>query len=543
MTWTQIYDPVRGIHLSAILALLPILVLFYALAVRRLPGHKGGLLALIVAILAAHFAWRMPMRLILLSGLHGTLFGLFPIGWIIVAALFLYNVTVETGQFEVIKNSVARVSNDRRLQALLIAFSFGAFLEGAAGFGAPVAISTAMLAGLGFEPLRAAGISLLANTAPVAFAGFGIPLVTLSGVTGLDLTRLSAMVGRQLPFLSALLPAWLVTLVAGWRGLKGISAAVAVSGLSFAATQWFTANYLGPYLPDLLSALVSTGALIILLKFWRPREVWRFPGEGGGQTAAPTAAPQPAGRVLRAWTPFLLLTVVVLLWNLPWLKNLLDTVTMEIPLPGLHNMVHRMPPAVDAPSPYPALFRFNWLSVPGTALFLTALVSLRLLGMGMGRGLRLLGKTVVQLWSPLATIASVLALAFIMNYSGMSTALGLLLTGTGKAFPFFAPLLGWLGVFLTGSDTSSNALFGKLQTVAAGQIGIDPVLTAAANTSGGVTGKMISPQSIAVATASADLVGREGQLFRYTIKHSLIMTLLIALITLMQAYVARWMVP
>lgn len=545
MPWTQSYDPFGQVAFSALCAALPILALFYALAVRRLPGHKGGPLALALALLVAYLAWRMPMRLVLLSGFAGVLFGMFPIGWIIVTALFLYNITVETGQFELIKDSVARVSGDRRLQALLIAFSFGAFLEGAAGFGAPVAISAAMLVGLGFEPFRAAGISLLANTVPVAFAGFGIPLVTLAGVTGLELRDLSAMVGRQLPFVSAILPAWLVVVVAGWRGLKGVWPAVLVSGLSFAMAQWLSSNYLGPYLPDLLSALVSTAALVTLLRFWRPSATWRFahePAPGVAPRAARETAPS-AGRIMRAWVPFLLLSGIVLLWNVPVVKQALDAVTLKPAIPGLHNTVLRTPPAVAAEAPYPAVFNFNWLSVPGTALLLTALLSMWYLGMKPVRGLRLLVKTVRQLWSPLLTICSVLALAFIMNYSGMSTTLGLVLTKAGKAFPFFAPLLGWLGVFLTGSDTSSNALFGKLQAVTASQIGADPTLIAAANTTGGVTGKMISPQSIAVATASASLVGQEGRLFRFTLRHSIILALIISAITFLQAYVVGWMVP
>ena len=544
MTWTQSYTPAGGVMLSALLAALPVLALFYALAIKRLPGHKGGVLALVFAVMTAYFAWHMPMRLILLAGAYGALFGVFPIGWIIVTALFLYHVTVETGQFDVIRGSIARVSNDRRLQALLIAFSFGAFLEGAAGFGAPVAISTAMLVGLGFEPFRAAGISLLANTAPVAFAGFGIPLVTLAGVTGLDLFRLSAMVGRQLPFLSVLLPAWLVVVVAGWRGLKGVLPAVIVSGVSFAAVQWFTANYLGPYLPDLLSALVSTGALVILMRFWRPAGVWRFPGEDAGTGEGdPTAGRPSPGRVLRAWAPFLLLTAIVLAWNAPPLRSLLDAATLRFPVPGLHDVVRRIPPAAAGAPAYPAVFTFNWLSVPGTALLFAAILSMWLLGLGVRDGLRVFGRTAARLWSPLLTIVSVLAVAFIMNYSGMSTTLALLFTRAGRAFPFFAPLLGWLGVFLTGSDTSSNALFGNLQTVTARQIGADPILLAASNTTGGVTAKMISPQSIAVATASANLAGQEGRLFRFTIGHSLALALLISLLTLLQAYVLQGMVP
>lgn len=540
MTWPQIYDPANNLYLSGILAALPVLVLFFALAVRRLPGHLGGLLALTAAIVVAFAIWRLPMRLVLLSALYGAMFGLFPIGWIIVTALFLYQVTVETGRFEAIKASIARISQDRRLQALLIAFSFGAFLEGAAGFGAPVAIATAMLAGLGFEPFKAAGLSLLANTVPVAFAGFGIPLVTLAGVTGLELQRLSTMVGRQLPFLSVLIPVWLVVTVSGWRGLKGALPAVLASGISFAVTQWFTASHLGPYLPDLLSALVSTAALLLLLRIWQPAKVWRFAGE------APVEIPDASlsgGVVVRAWAPFLMLTVVIVLWNLPPVRAVLEAATIKFPLPGLHNAVIVIPPATAGRSPYPAIFAFNWLSTPGTALFLTAAASSLLLGLKPRQASRVFLSTAARLWSPLAFIVSVLALAFMMNYSGMSTALGLLFTGTGKAFPFFAPFLGWIGVFLTGSDTSSNALFGKLQTVAAQQVGLDPVLTAAANTSGGVTGKMISPQSIAVAAASANLAGREGRLFRWAFRRSLILVLLAGVIAILQAYVFRWMVP
>ncbi|WP_338833438.1 Glycolate permease GlcA [Moorella humiferrea] len=534
MPWVQVYDPVNNLALSALLAALPILFLFYALAVQKMKGHIAGLLTVIVAIVVAVVGYRMPLNLALLSFIDGGLYGLFPIGWIVVTAVFLYQITVKTGQFEIIKDSIAGITEDRRLQALLIAFSFGAFLEGSAGFGAPVAITAAMLAGLGFNPVYAASICLLANTAPVAFGAIGVPVLTLGQVAGIDPMLLSKMIGRQLPFLSILVPFWLVAIMSGWKGVKETWPACLVSGGSFAVAQWFSSNYLSPMLPDIISSLFSLICLILLLRVWQPRNIWRFTNE----RASEKFTRHSPGAVLKAWAPFIVLTLMVADWGTGPVKAVLDQVTLKFPIPGLHQAVVKA-----GGEPMAAIFTFNWLSAPGTGILIAAFITMLLLNMRFGDWLRLFGETLHELRYAILTMFLVLGFAYIANFSGMSTTLGQALTVTGKVFPFVAPFLGWLGVFITGSDTSANALFGKLQYVTAQNIGVDPVLTVAANSSGGVTGKMISPQSIAVATAATGQVGREGELFRFAIVPSLLMTVFISIITLLQAYVFTWMLP
>jgi len=536
MTWTQVYDPLKNIGLSALVAALPIFFLFWALAVKRMKGHIAGLLTALVAVVVAVAAYGMPAKLALLSTANGALYGFFPIGWIVLTAVFLYNVTVKTGQFEIIKNSIASITDDRRLQALLIAFSFGAFLEGAAGFGTPVAISGAMLVGLGFNPLYAAGICLIANTAPVAFGGVGIPIIVAGQVTGIPDMAISQMVGRTLPLLSAVVPLYLVILMAGWKGAKEVLPAIAVSGLSFAVAQWYSANYMSPMLPDIIASLVSIIALTVFLKFWKPKNIWRFPNEP--KATATSELKYSAAEILRAWAPFIILTIFITAWGLKPVKEFLDNFALiKFHIPGLDNTI------VKGGKPMEAIFKFNYLSAAGTAILISAFVSIIMLGMRISDGVKVFVETVKTLKFPLVTIMAVLGFAYIANFSGMSTTMGLALSKTGKYFPFFAPFLGWLGVFITGSDTSANALFGKLQQVTAGQIGVDPVVTVAANTSGGVTGKMISPQSIAVATASVGLVGEESNLFRFTVKHSLIFATVIGVITTLQAYVLKWIIP
>jgi lactate permease len=546
MPWIQAYAPVGGsVALSAAVAVVPLAVLFACLAVFRMKAVKAALLALASALIISVLAWGMPAKLAGLAAAQGAAFGLFPVFFIVLATLFLFNITVKGGQFEVIRASLAGVTPDRRLQALLIAFCFGAFIEGAAGFGAPVAIAGATLVGLGFRPFYAAGLCLLANTAPVAFGTIGIPIVAMGGVMGLNesgLMKLSAVVGHQLPFISLILPAYLVLIMAGLRRTIEVLPAVAACGATFAVCQWTVATYLGPYLPDILSALAAMAALMVLLRFWRPRTTFRFEHdpsevrEAHGHTGA---------KVLRAWSPYLALTAMVLLWGAPSVKSALNRSTVMIPVAGLDNAIARAPArdAAQAPVPVAARFKLDYLASGGSAVLVAALFSAMICGLGAVETLRLLGKTLHDLRYPAVTIASVLALAYVMNASGMTTCLGISCTKAGHAFPFIAPILGWLGVFLTGSDTSSNVLFGGLQKAAAEQLGLNPLLTAAANTSGGVMGKMISPQSLAVACAATGMVGEEGSLFRFTLRHSLLLLLVVCVITYLQAYYLPWMVP
>ncbi|BBB89916.1 MAG TPA: lactate permease LctP family transporter [Methylomusa anaerophila] len=544
MAWTQVYDPMGNLGLSALIAAIPIIIIFYLLAVRRSPGQVAGAAAVVAAVLVAILVYKMPVATALTATGIGALYGVFPIFWIVITAIFLYNMTVESGQFEIIKDSVASVTDDRRLQALLIAFAFGAFLEGSAGFGTPVAISAGMLVGLGFNPLYAAGLCLIANTAPVAFGGIGIPIIVAGQVSGLETIKISQMVGRQLPFLSVLIPMYLVVLMAGWKAMLEVLPACVVAGVAFAGFQYFASNFLGPELPDILSSLACIIALAIFLKCWKPANIWRFPGEKPAQSCAgPKGHGYTFGQIMKAWSPFIILTAMVILWGLKPVQTVLDAATIKWVVPGLDKMTIQVAPIMKEATPMAAVFKINYLSAAGTALFFASIISAAILGIGPARFISLLAKTFKQLRKPLITIPCVLGLAYIMNFSGMSSTLGLFLAGTGSYFPFFAPLLGWVGVFLTGSDTSANALFSNLQVITAQQVGVDPVLTVAANSSGGVTGKMISPQSIAVATAATGLVGKEGDLFRFAIFHSIGLAIVVGLMTLLQAYVLTWMIP
>ncbi len=544
MTWTQEYIPLGNLALSTLAAAIPIIVIFYLLAIRRTPGEVAGISALAVAFLVAVLVYKMPVTTALAATIMGIAYGIFPIFWIVITAIFIYNMTVETGKFDIIKNSIAAITDDRRLQALLIAFAFGAFLEGAAGFGTPVAISAGMLVGLGFNPLYAAGLCLIANTAPVAFGGIGIPIIVAGQVTGIDTMKISQMVGRQLPFLSAIIPIWLIVLMAGWKATMEVLPACLIAGISFAALQFVSSDFLGPELPDILSSLAAIFTLTIFLKSWKPASIWRFPDERGNKVkAAATLPTYSSGELFTAWSPFIILTVMVILWGLKPVKALIDAPTLSIYVPGLHNLVTQVAPIAKTPTPMTAVYKINWLSAAGTALFIASVISAMILGVGPGQFFRIFGKTFKQLTKPLITIPAVLGLAYIMNYSGMSSSLGMFLAGTGSFFPFFSAWLGWLGVFLTGSDTSANALFGNLQAVTAQQVGVNPILTVAANSSGGVTGKMISPQSIAVATAATGLVGKEGDLFSFTVMHSIILVVIVGIMTYLQAYILSWMIP
>jgi L-lactate transport len=543
--WPQVYNPLGNIWFSSLIAAVPILFFFVALAVVRMKGYLAGTLTVVLALLVSIFFYRMPLRMALAAAGDGFLFGLWPIAWIIVTAVFLYRITVRTGQFEIIRASVVSITEDQRLQMLLVGFSFGAFLEGAAGFGAPVAITAALLVGLGFNPLYAAGLCLITNTAPVAFGAMGIPIIVAGQVTGIDPFKIGAMAGRQLPLLSFLIPFWVIMIMDGWRGVRQTWPAILVCGGSFAVTQFFTSNFIGPQLPDITSALVSLVSLTIFLKYWKPKNIFRFPG----QHATLKAESHSFAQVARAWSPFAVLTVFVTLWSLKPFNALfakgghLAWTVINSPVPMLDRLVIKMPPIVNAPTPYGSVYTFNWLSATGTAILLASLVSILLLRMRPMDAIRTFAGTLNDLKFPILSIGMVLAFAYIANYSGLSATLAMLLAATGLAFPFFAPFLGWIGVFLTGSDTSSNALFCNLQANTAHQIHVSNTLMVAANSSGGVTGKMISPQSIAVATGAVGLVGRESDLFRFTLKHSLMLAALVGVITMLQAYVLKWMVP
>ena len=554
-TWQQLYTPLGSLGLSALAALVPIIFFFLALAVFRLKGHVAGAITLLLSLLIAVFVYHMPVDKALASAVYGFFYGLWPIAWIIVAAVFLYKLTVKSGQFEIIRSSVLSITTDQRLQVVLIGFSFGAFLEGAAGFGAPVAITAALLVGLGFNPLYAAGLCLIANTAPVAFGALGIPIIVAGQVSGVDAFKIGAMAGRQLPILSVIVPFWLVAMMDGWRGVRETWPALLVAGGTFAISQFFTSNFIGPELPDITSALLSMVCLTLFLRVWQPANLREtefsslnadgtatLGGVGGGGRAE-SESQYRFGQIFKAWSPFLILTVLVTLWTMKPFKALflpggaLESWVAVINVPYLHQLVLKAAPIVANPTPMPAIYKFDLVSASGTAIFLAALISMAILRIGVKSGAATFGDTLRELKWPVLTIGMVLAFAFVTNYSGMSTTLALVLAGTGAAFPFFSPFLGWLGVFLTGSDTSSNALFGSLQATTAHQLGVSDTLLVAANTTGGVTGKMISPQSIAVACAATGMVGRESDLFRFTVKHSLIFAAFIGLITLAQAYV------
>ena len=537
MAWKQVIDPFGNTALSLLVAAVPILFIFYALIIRKMKGYQSSLFATGIALLIATIVYGMPVKLALLSVAHGALYGLFPICWLVVMAVFLFNITVKSGQFEIIKQVMASITADRRLQALLIAFSFGSFLEGTAGFGAPVAITAAMLVGLGFNPLYASGICLIANTAPVAFGSIGIPITVASQVSGIPEMPISQMVGRTLPILSLMLPFYLVTIIAGFRKAREVGPAVLVSGLSFAFFQWFASNYLGPALPDVIAGLGSIVCLMGFLRFWKPPTIWRFANE-----PAPTLntdAAYTGGQIVRAWSPFMVLTITIIAWGLQPVKDVLNaTGQVYFEFPGLHNTIQGSDGNL-----LPKLFKVNYLSAAGTAILLSALIAIPLVGLTYREGGRVFAATLNQLKFPILTIASVLGFAYIVNDSGITGTLAAVLASTGFLFPFFAPMLGWLGVFITGSDTSANALFSKLQYATATSIGVDPVVTVAANVSGGVVGKMISPQSIAVAAAAGNLVGQESQLFRFTVKHSFLMLAFICCLTLAQAYALKWLIP
>ncbi len=542
MTWSQNYAPLGGLALSTVVAALPVVVLLGLLAFWHVRAHVAAMAALALALLTAILAYGMPAPLALAAAGYGGAFGLLPIGWLILNAIFIYQLSVETGQFKVLQNQVAGVSGDRRIQALLIAFSFGAFIEGAAGFGAPVAISGALMIGLGFRPLEAAKLALIGNTAPVAFGSLGTPLVTLAPLTGLDVLDLSAMVGRQLPFFSLLVPFWLVAAQAGWRGMIAVWPACLVAGGSFGTVQFLVSNLHGPWLVDIVAGAASMLAVVVLMRFWRPAEEQANPA-----ARVETAAATVTGPKWKAWAPWILLSAFVFLWGLPAVKSALNGwFAPQIPVPVLHNAVLKVPPVAPAPTAEKAVFSLNLLSATGTALLLAAIASVAVLGVGVRRAFVIYGQTLLRVRVSLLTIAVMMALGFTTRYSGTDTTMGLAMAGTGWLFPFFSPLIGWLGVALTGSDTSSNVLFGNLQKVTAEQLGFSPVLMCASNSSGGVMGKMIDAQSIvvaSVATGGHPESPSAGTILRAVFWHSIALAVLVGVLVMLQAYVWPGMVP
>ena len=550
--WQQIYDPIGNIWISSAIALVPIIFFFLALAIFRMKGSVAATITVFLAFLVSLFLYKMPIGMALASMVYGFFYGLWPIAWIIIGAVFIYKISVKTGQFDVIRSSILSITEDQRLQMLLVGFAFGTFLEGAAGFGAPVAITAALLVGLGFKPLYAAGLCLIVNTAPVAFGAMGIPIIVAGQVSGVDTMEISQMVGRQLPFMVPIVLIWIMAIMDGWRGVKETWPAILVASLSFSLAQYLTSNFVGPELPDITAAIAALVSLTILLKYWKPKHIFRFQDKDlqVDETIIEQVRKQySVGQIAKAWSPFLILTAMVTVWSIKPFKDLfvkdgaLSDLVVSIKVPYLHQLIQKLPPVVPEIKDYDAIYKFDWLSATGTAIILAALITIIYLNMKPKEAVSTFFETVNELKTPIYSIGMVLAFAFIANYSGLSATLALALAHTGQAFTFFSPFLGWVGVFLTGSDTSANALFSALQATTAQQIGVPEVLLVAANTSGGVTGKMISPQSIAIACAAVGLVGKESDLFRFTVKHSIIFTVMIGIIVTLQAYVFPWMIP
>lgn len=553
MPWHQVYDPLGSQLLSALAAALPVAVLLGTLAFLRLKAHRAALLGLAAALAVAVGVFGMPPEKALAAAVYGAAFGLFPIGWIIVNVIFLYDLSREKGYFGLLQQSLTGITRDRRLQLLLVAFSFGAFFEGAAGFGTPVAVTAAILIGLGFAPLVASGLSLVANTSPVAFGALGTPIIALAGVTGLDIHKLSAMVGRQLSLFSLIIPFWLVWAFAGFKGMLEVWPALFVAGACFALPQILVSNLHGPWLAGILPAVVSMAALVVFLKLWRPKREWAGDADaridaaksetdasiaGAEGNEAPPRHPLSRGEVFRAWLPWALLSLTVFVWGIPQFKRFLDGISsLRLRVPAVDGLVYRMPPVVAAPAAEPAVYAFNWLSFTGTAILLAAVGSAMIMGFKPRRMALMWGRTVARVRFSLLTVSAMMAVGYVTRYSGLDAAMGLAFARTGFLYPFFGTLLGWLGVALTGSDTSSNVLFGSLQRITSEQLGLNPVLMAAANSSGGVMGKMIDAQSIVVASTATRWYGHEGDILRFVFLHSLVLAALVGLLVILQAYV------
>lgn len=571
MIWSQVYDPMNNAVLSTVLAAIPVVVLLGGLAFLRLSAHVAAIAGLISALVIAIFVYGMPAEMASAAAGYGALFGLLPIGWIVLNIIFLYQLTKDKGYFKILQDSIAGVTEDRRLQLLLIAFAFGAFFEGAAGFGTPVAVTGAILIGLGFSPLAASGLSLIANTAPVAYGALGTPIIALSAVTGLDLLQLSGMVGRQLPFFSLLVPFWLIWAFAGWKGMKEIWPAILVTGVSFAIPQYLISNYHGPWLVDVGAAIISMICLTLFLKVWKPRTIWRTTALKGHSDQAPADAPamqldkHDRATVIRAWVPWIMLSVFVFLWGVPQVKDVLNGATkqveivdgvkketrvpyawdgvtkIDIPVPYLHEKVEKVPPVVAKAHTEKAVYSINWLSATGSGILLAVLLAGFYMRYSVGELFRKYWETIKLVKFSLLTIAAMLALGFTTRYSGTDATMGLAFAHTGPLYPFFGTMLGWLGVALTGSDTASNVLFGGLQRITSEQLGLNPNLMAAANSSGGVMGKMIDAQSIVVASTATRWYGHEGDILRYVFMHSLVLAMLVGGLVMLQAYVFPWM--
>ncbi len=550
--WPQVYDPFGSMVLSTLVAAIPIVVLLGAIGLFHMKAHYAAGLGLLASLAVAIVGFGMPVGMASMSAVYGAAYGMLPIGWIILNVIFLYQLTSEKGEFTILQDSIASITRDRRLQLLLIAFCFGAFFEGAAGFGTPVAVTGAMLIGLGFSPLAASGLSLIANTAPVAYGALGTPIIALSAVTGLDLMQLSGMIGRQLPFFSVIVPFWLIWAFVGFRGMISIWPALLVAGVSFALPQYLVSNFHGPWLVDVVAAIVSMAALALFLRGWKPRELWLSTTRDNSVAGAKAVGAQVVhdseyerrasqytrGQVIKAWVPWIILSVFVFMWGVPQIKVFLDSIwILKIPVEGLHNLVQKVPPVVAAPLAEPAVYSLNLMSATGTGIFLAAIVSGFVLGYSPLGLIRMYFKTFYLIRFSLLTIAGMLALGYVTKYSGTDATLGLAFAQTGWLYPLFGTMLGWLGVALTGSDTASNVLFGGLQKITSEQLGLNPVLMASANSSGGVMGKMIDAQSIVVASTATRWYGHEGDILRYVFFHSLALAVLVGLLVMAQAYV------
>ena len=537
--WPQNYNPISNVWLSTIVAAVPVVVLFYLLAVKKMHAHRAALYGFSASVLIAGLVFRMPWTMVGGAVASGLLFGVIRIAWTLLAAVFVYELTVETGHFECIKESIGGLTPDRRLQVLLIALAFGAVLEGSGGGGAPVAVAGAMMVGLGFNPFGAAVLCLIANTAPVAFGGVGNPIRALVAVTGLPDADLSAMVGRILPFTALILPFWLIRSMTRWRQTFSVWPAALLCGVVFASIQFYWSNFRDSALVDIVGGMATLLALALFFKVWKPKEVWSYPGE----PPTPTLRKHKVAAILHAWSPFLLLTLFVILWGVPRIQHVLDKTNISLPVPGLHNQVIRMPPVVVQPHPEPAVFDFAWFSNTGTASFLAGLIAGPILGLSLKRTLQIFFRTCYRMRYSMIAIMAMLGLGFVTRYCGMDAVMGLAMTHTGRAYPFFGTLLGWLGVALSGTDAGSNALFGSLQVITSNRLGLSPVLMAAANSAGGVMGKMIAAQSIIVACAAVGKEGKEGDMFRAVLPHSIALAAIVGLIVLFFAYYGQAWIP